>query len=424
MSYKTFIKNMKKRVLVAHPGKQHVFQLVTALEREGLLHSFVTTIYDKEDSITSKVKKVLRGKILKKASSRRCEEIPDNKVHLINELGGLFLRLLSRLTSNKKIINKAYHKVHSSFSKKVAYYALKEKINVIILFDSNVYDCFQIIKAENPNILCLLDVTIANRVFMKTIYDKDIILTNNYNLKKEQIHLWNPNNLRIYEKEFFQADFMLVGSSFVKKSIEYSIGKSDKILHIPYGVNLSQFKMNESKNYLFGPLLLFFVGGVILRKGIHHLLEVVSSFSEEEVQLVIAGHYDTNDEVYKNYKDFKNIKFEGFVTRDVIAEYYQKSHVFVLPSLAEGMALVGLEALASGLPIICTDNTGVNDIVINGENGFVIPTSNQKELKDKIIWMLEHRENLKAMGKKAVLSAKGYSWSSYHNQLIQEINKI
>ena len=50
------------KVIVAHPDRQHSFFLATALKRRGILDAYITTIYDKETSITAKVKKILKGK--------------------------------------------------------------------------------------------------------------------------------------------------------------------------------------------------------------------------------------------------------------------------------------------------------------------------------------------------------------------------
>ena len=56
-----------------------------------------------------------------------------------------------------------------------------------------------------------------------------------------------------------------------------------------------------------------------------------------------------------------------------LKEYYNRADVFILPSLGDSYALVVLEAIASGLPVIVTENVGAADAIENGKNGFVIP---------------------------------------------------
>jgi len=412
-----------KKILVAHPGKQHVFQLLAALKKTGSLFKFITTVYDKDDSLTNKAKKFLKGKNLKKAASRKSTILNDNEIILYNEGGGLLLILLGKIGINKTLNNYFYRIIHRSFANKVAKYAIKNNVDAVVLFDSNVYDCFKKIKQEKPQIVCILDVTIASRLYMKEIYINDMAVTNDKELYKEQIHLWNEANIENYKNEFINSDYLLVGSEFVKKSIIPIIGSADKIVKIPYGVDVSQFNVTK-KDYSTGPLKLFFVGGVNRRKGIHHLLGVVSQYTKEQVVLSLAGGYDANSDLYLNYKDSENITFEGFVTRDVVADKYASSHIFVLPSLSEGLALVGLEALASGLPVLCTENTGVNDLITNGENGFVVPASDPAAFKAKIDWFIANRDKIESMSLAARNSVEGYSWDKYHERIVDFFNNI
>ena len=92
--------------------------------------------------------------------------------------------------------------------------------------------------------------------------------------------------------------------------------------------------------------------------------------------------------IYLNYKNCSNIHFRGFVTHDILAQYYKNADVFVLPSLSEGFAQVSLEAMSCGLPVLCTKNSGCNDAVNNYETGIVIEPSNRKQLQDAISWFL------------------------------------
>lgn len=169
----------------------------------------------------------------------------------------------------------------------------------------------------------------------------------------------------------------------------------------------------------FSIILYLFVGGISRRKGIHHLLNVVSRYSEKEVFLNLVGSYNPNDFLYKEYHAKSADSFRGFVTRDQIAQIYSLSHLFVLPSLAEGMAMVGLEALASGLPILCTYNTGLSSIVKDGYNGFCIPVSDENALQSKIDWFLSHKKEMCLMSMNAEKSSDGYSWEEKEKETIR-----
>lgn len=77
-----------KKIIVAHPGKQHSFQTAIALKENGILFQYITTLYDKKFSLLYFLKFILRGKSLRKALSRKSAELEDNDVTLFCSLGG------------------------------------------------------------------------------------------------------------------------------------------------------------------------------------------------------------------------------------------------------------------------------------------------------------------------------------------------
>ena len=74
------------KVIVAHAERQHSFFLATAMKQAGILDKYITTIYDRPQSLTNRVKRLLKGNTLKKANSRRCDALDDTDVVQINEL--------------------------------------------------------------------------------------------------------------------------------------------------------------------------------------------------------------------------------------------------------------------------------------------------------------------------------------------------
>lgn len=412
------------KVVVAHFGKQHSLQTALAFQEKGSLYAYITTVYSKEVSIMNFFRFLLNKKYKRKFASRKENRIPDNKVIQYYEIPVLFLLFLNKCNLNRLITDYINQFIQKKFAIKVANYVIKNKIDVVIMYDTNVFDAFEIIHRQSPNTICILDTTIANRSYIKEIYENDLRLYPNSGLKKEQSFLWHKESwIKRYVEEFRVADYCLVGSDFVKKSISHIVSDTSKILKIPYGVNLNMFQPVD-RDYSVAPLHLLFVGGVIRRKGIHHLINVVKKYSSDKIILHIAGSYNDKDTIYLENKYCENIIFEGFVTRDIITILYQKCHVFVLPSLAEGMAMVGLEALASGLPIICTTNSGLDDVVKENVNGFIIPTSDEYALKEKIDYCLNNRDILQKMSNNARTSVYMYSWDNYRNNLYNVISNI
>ena len=87
--------------------------------------------------------------------------------------------------------------------------------------------------------------------------------------------------------------------------------------------------------------------------------------------------------------------------------------------------MVQAQAMACGLPVICTENTGGSEIVDNNINGFIIPIRNVEILKIKIKKLYNDREKLKTMSKNAFLKAKQkLSWESYGNKMIKKYKEL
>ncbi|MBO1922985.1 glycosyltransferase family 4 protein [Thiomicrorhabdus sp. 6S3-12] len=83
-----------------------------------------------------------------------------------------------------------------------------------------------------------------------------------------------------------------------------------------------------------------------------------------------------------------------------VRPFFSESHVFVLPSYyREGLPRTILEAMATGRPIITTDNVGCREPIVEGENGWLVPVQNSDALVEKMIWSIEHPEQLESMGR-------------------------
>ena len=97
--------------------------------------------------------------------------------------------------------------------------------------------------------------------------------------------------------------------------------------------------------------------------------------------------------------------------------------VLVLPSLVEGRAIVQLEALSRGLPLLITPNTGGDDLIVPGETGFLVPIRQPAALAEKIEWLRSHRSALPAMRAACRARAEKISWTAYRQHLIDVLSQ-
>lgn len=416
------------KIIVAHEGKQHSFKTAEALYKQKCLFKYITTIYDKPYSITYFLKFFLKGKIKKKCLSHKTIMFPNNYVIQYCEWMGLLRLFLSKFPFLYKYFPYIYNWLHDSFGRKVAKFAIKNNVDAVIMYDSNANECWNILKDKAPHIKRILDVTIANRLYSYYTYHHDAELYNDSKILIEEKEINDIINQKRIKEELTLTQYFLVGSEFVKKSLLFSNVPPQNIYIVPYGVNNNLFKKNndlsQHNSNINNPLTLIYVGNVCYRKGIHHLLSVVSEFNDEEINLYIIGSYSKNEEYFTQYKNHKNINFIGFVTHDILFKYYNQADIFILPSLSEGFAQVSLEAMSCGLPIICTTNSGCNDIIENYKNGFIIQSSNRTQLKEKIEWFMTHKDKIKEMGINAMDTASRYTWNYYFDNLNKAIKTI
>ena len=412
-----------KKVLVVHPGKQHSLRTAGAILESGQLYKYITTIYDKEGSITHRLKKCLGEKNRKKMNTRRSTEIPDEYVLQYCELRALFGILLSKVFGLSSVVwHKYNYHLNDVFGKKVAKYAIKHNIDVIISYDNNSALLFERVKRYAPNIQLVLDVSIANRLYMKSNYIKDIESFGDKKLKEEQLILWDEDVCTRIKREMELADYFIVASSMSRDSLLYSGVDEERISIIPYGVDFERFEFVK-KNDAGVPLKMLYVGQISRRKGLHHLLKYTRE-NIGKVSLKLAGDLKPEYDLCKEYSNDSNIEFLGFVTRDKLAEVYKESDVFVFPTLGEGFGLVVLEALSCGVPVICSDLAGGNDAIIDGMNGFVFKAGNDIDMDQKIRKIINHEVSLPELSENARKSVEYYTWERYKNAVIECINTL
>jgi len=274
--------------------------------------------------------------------------------------------------------------------------------------------------------MSLIQIRKAKRLNMKTIvvcasshptYQRKIL--------KEEYRKWkvpfDVGNYKIYLKslkEIKESDFIKIPSNFVKDTfIRYKVPE-EKLINIPFGVDLNKFRPKKNYKNNNNNFRLIFVGSVGIRKGVPYLLKAWEELNLKNAKLYIVGAI-ANDikHILIKYQQRKDIIFTGW-TNSVLS-YLKESDVFVFPSIEEGSALVTYEAMAVGLPSIVTFNTG--SIIRDGKDGFVIPIRNIKALKEAILYLYDNPSEIKRMGKNARRYVEKYSWEKYENRLYKTL---
>lgn len=403
------------KVLVAHPGKQHSYRMATALKKAKMLDSYFTTVYYKKNNLTSKVLRFLNKNDLKRAQLRRCEFLNDEEVFQQNEVLGLIILLCQRLYLPRVIQWLGKVQIYL-FGISVAKKAIRRNVDAVIMYDSTAVPCFEYLKKNAPSIKRILDASTVNRLYIKDVYERDMTENHHDFFRKQLPFLWNQQRQELYKKEIELSDYILLPSIFVKKSYMYSNAEPEKLIRIPYGVDIDKFKCQTRKPH-DGFINLLYVGQVTYYKGLHHLLPIIRDRYSDKIKFTMVGGYNKNDFLYQEYANVGNIEFKGFVPYTDLPGIYQEADAFIIPSLGEGLALVSLEALGSGLPVLGSTNCGGNDAIINGYNGYEFKAGDDDDMISKIDDFINHFSNLSELSENARKTSLDYTWEKYEERV-------
>ncbi len=190
---------------------------------------------------------------------------------------------------------------------------------------------------------------------------------------------------------------------------------------IPNGVDTARFK-NSGMRPAAEKVRIVFVSRLIRRKGLQFLIDAVPIIRERtsipfEIHIVGDGpdkEHFLHQMVERDVRQFFTL--HGYVGHARLPEFYNDADIFVLPSLAEGMPNVVLEALGSGLPVVATDVAGSEDLVKDGENGYLLKTREPDDLAQALLALIMNPEQRIRMGIASRYLADQYTWKNVTRQ--------
>lgn len=231
----------------------------------------------------------------------------------------------------------------------------------------------------------------------------------------------------VIEKRYFQilllklispiacllADKIIAGTKMV---LDWT--PKHKTIFIPNGVDINVFKPNikKPKRRVFK---LLNVGRLETQK---NQINLIKALPKLKADLVIIGNGSLQNALEKTAKKLNvSLTIISKVENTRLPEIYRKADIFILPSLTEGPVKVLIEAMACGLPVIGSDVRGINEIIIDGQNGLLCST-NAPSIR-KIIQRLMNDDNLirKLSSKSRTFVVENFNLDKL---LIKEINTI
>jgi glycosyltransferase involved in cell wall biosynthesis/peptidoglycan/xylan/chitin deacetylase (PgdA/CDA1 family) len=199
---------------------------------------------------------------------------------------------------------------------------------------------------------------------------------------------------------------------------------------VPYFINISDFlNLSDPVAPASGQDLQFVTScQMIKRKGIDCLLRACEELPDVGWHLTLVGEGPLKSSLENEFRSLilrGRVSFVGAIPYLRRAMSFDNRHVFLFPSRWDGWGMVLPEALASGLPVISTDQVmSAHEFIRNGENGFIVPSENPQALADKMHWFLQNTSSYIRMSQAARKSIENYTPEVGAETLVQYLQEL
>lgn len=233
-----------------------------------------------------------------------------------------------------------------------------------------------------------------------------------------------------------KADEVIVPTNKVMGALK-SYGVKREIVEIPTGIDLSKFSKPIDKVEKIsllrdngideGSTILVTIGRLGKEKNINELIDLMKneSIKAKNIKLLIVGDGPVRKELEEqsNKLDLKkNVIFTGMVPQNLVDKYYQLGDVFISASTSETQGLTYIEAMASGLPLLCRKDECLADVVEEGINGYTF--DKEEDFFEKLEMILEDKTKLGNFKKNAIEKSKKYSIEEFGRQVEELYTKV
>lgn len=213
--------------------------------------------------------------------------------------------------------------------------------------------------------------------------------------------------------ERFVDRFIVVSETLRERLIKKHRIPSEKIVKICNGIEAEDYHIDSEFGYKIkdefsiepDAKLIGTVGRLVWQKGLTYFIQAIKHIVDSELQIagkikfLIIGEGNERKSLEKLVMKLgieNNVIFTGF--RKDVKEILQALDIFVLPSIREGQPIILLEAMAMGKPIVATDIEGVNETVVDGLTGILLPPRDPHLLAEAIMYSLKDSKKAQEMG--------------------------
>lgn len=293
---------------------------------------------------------------------------------------------------------------------KIASVLINKKSDVYIIWSSYAEITFNKLRKHNSSA-----VLIVERGSTHIVHQAETMIKLDFHINK-----------RVIKKElaeYSMADYISVLSTHSKQTFISNGIPGNRIIVNPLGVNVLDFTF-QPRNFESNPFTVGFVGSMSKRKNVSQLISAIGKLVEENlnIRLLLVGNID--DDFDQSVLDNRFTTYQPSVKETDLYKWYAKMHLFILPSLEDGFGMVVPQAMATGLPVVVSDEAGASELVVQERNGYIF-SPGDFELCEQIIRKLYHdRNSAKKMGDSAANDVQNFTWSEYGKRYLNTLIRI
>jgi glycosyltransferase involved in cell wall biosynthesis len=390
------------------------------LHRAGVLEQLFTDAYSGKGSWLAQVVRFIPHQFQVGAVKRlvlRKANLPGHKVTAYNGSGLAWLAEHAWRQRTKSSLAEFYHRQSNEFGQKIISSGQLQGASTIYGFIGSSLTLFKY--GKRSGLYCICEQMSAP--ILELTRHLSMEFTTWPGWQKYPSVSWFYRMTAATETEEWQlADMILAPSPYVRSSLIAAGVDERKVVLLPYGVSLEDYRSRKPGYSNARPLRVLFVGAVNLGKGVPYLLEALKQLKPGAAEARLVGKVELKPEKLKPYRE--KATFLGHISRQDVLKQYAWADILVMPSVSEGSATVTYEALASGLPLIATWNSGA--WVKDGYNGFMIPVRDSQALAERLQRFCQDPELVHEMSRAAAASATHFSWSAYEKRLLQVVRAL
>ena len=233
---------------------------------------------------------------------------------------------------------------------------------------------------------------------------------------------------KIYHQLFTHGDcFLSISNYNYKNLVRFGVNK-EKIIFHPVGIDINNFQFKwQERNKAPSPIIVLTVARLVEEKGLKYSIMAINEIFKKNLDLTlkyyIVGEGLLDESLKKLVKKLEledDVKFLGVMNRIEVAREMSKAHIFLLPSVAEALPVVLMEAQAIGLPVIATNVGSVEEVVIDQKSGFIVSAKDVDAIAEKLEYLIDHPDVWPEMGRYGRKIVEGkYDINKLNQQLLK-----